>query len=233
MLAEQSSKLTLEGGTHNPLAPPLDFLERAFLPLINRMGPQVVIQSDTFGFYPAGGGRFEAEITPVSKLTELEVTTRSEIRHRRATVLLANLPAHIAERELTTLRELLPWPCEAFTCETDLPSPGPGNAIIVEVGCEEVTEVFSAFGQKGVRAEVVIKELIHEVRRYLSSEAPVGEHLADQLLLPMALAGAGRFVTMGLTRHSRTNMEVIARFLPVRFGIEQAEPSRLTVQVLS
>lgn len=231
MLADKPSQLTLEGGTHNPLAPPFDFLAKSFLPLVNRMGPSVEASLHTAGFYPAGGGRFDTTITPARTLQPLELVTRSEIHHRKATVLLANLPAHIAERELATLREHLPWPAEAFTAQTDLRSPGPGNAILIEIGCEEVTETFSAFGQKGVRAEVVIKELIGEVRNYLSSEAPVGEHLADQLLLPLALAGGGRFATVGLTRHSRTNMDVIAKFVPVSFGIEQVSPNAFTVQL--
>ena len=231
MLASAPSQLTLEGGTHNPLAPPFDFLANSFLPLLNRMGPQVEVQLDKAGFYPAGGGRFEAQITPATALQPLEIVNRGEICHRKATVLLANLPAHIAERELAILRDQLPWPAEAFTAQTDLRSPGPGNAILVEVGCNDVIETFSAFGQKGVRAEVVIKELIREVRHYLTSEAPVGEYLADQLLLPLALAGGGQFKTVGLSRHTKTNMDVIARFLPVNFEAKQESAHCIYVRI--
>ena len=37
-LAPTPSQLVLEGGTHNPFAPPFDFLDRTFLPVLRRMG---------------------------------------------------------------------------------------------------------------------------------------------------------------------------------------------------
>jgi RNA 3'-terminal phosphate cyclase (ATP) len=41
LTADGHSELILEGGTHNPYAPPFDFLDKAFLPLVNRMGAAV------------------------------------------------------------------------------------------------------------------------------------------------------------------------------------------------
>ena len=58
LTAGASSILTLEGGTHNPWAPPFDFLARAFLPLLERMGAPVRAAIQRYGFYPAGGGQF-------------------------------------------------------------------------------------------------------------------------------------------------------------------------------
>jgi RNA 3'-terminal phosphate cyclase (ATP) len=52
--------------------------------------------------------------------------------------------------------------------------------------------------------------------RYLRSSAPLGSHLADQLLLPMALGAGGIFRTMTTTTHTRTNIDVIRRIGPVR-----------------
>jgi RNA 3'-terminal phosphate cyclase (ATP) len=45
--------------------------------------------------------------------------------------------------------------------------------------------------------------------------AAIGVHLADQLLLPMALAGGGSFTTLLLSPHAATNMDVIKKFLDV------------------
>jgi RNA 3'-terminal phosphate cyclase (ATP) len=63
----------------------------------------------------------------------------------------------------------------------------------------------------------VAKEVVDQAREYLVSSAVAGEHLADQLLLPFALAGEGSFTALKLTQHVLSNMEIIGQFLPVSF----------------
>ncbi|MGJ5820574.1 RNA 3'-terminal phosphate cyclase [Paludibaculum fermentans] len=222
MLAEGPSKLVIEGGTHNDAAPPFPFLERAFLPLVERMGPRVQVVLERPGFYPAGGGRFTAEILPAVRLKPLHTGERAEITGRRVIAIIANLPSDIAEREARTAARLLEWGPETQVIESSRESAGPGNVVMVEVQSRGVTEIFTAFGKVGVSAERVAKRAVQEAQEYLVSKAAVGEHLADQLLLPMALAGAGSFTAVKLNQHSLTNMEVIRRFLPVRFEISEA-----------
>ncbi len=210
------SRLTLEGGTHNPWAPPFDFLKLAFLPLIDRMGPRVSARLERPGFYPAGGGRFQVEIHPAESLKPLHLTQRGRVTRQSARVLIADLPGHIAEREIRVLGSQLGWRKELLRIEP-VPDPaGPGNAVLIEIECERVSEVFCAFGQHGVRAEKVAEKAAGQARRYLESGAPADEHLCDQLLLPLALAGEGSLVTPAISRHAETNIEVINRFLDVR-----------------
>jgi RNA 3'-terminal phosphate cyclase (ATP) len=94
-----------------------------------------------------------------------------------------------------------------------------------------VTEVFSGFGEHGVSAEKVAAQAIDEARDYLGAGVPVGPHLADQLLVPLALAGRGRFVTMPLTRHSTTNIEVIGMFLKTPVSVMQDGRRRVVVAI--
>jgi RNA 3'-terminal phosphate cyclase (ATP) len=47
----------------------------------------------------------------------------------------------------------------------------------------------------------------------LASGGPVGEHLADQLLLPLALSAGGEFRTGRPSQHTLTNRDIIERFL--------------------
>ncbi len=101
------STLTLEGGTHNPLAPPFDFLEKSFLPLLQRMAPSLILEMKRPGFYPAGGARFHARVNPAKKLVRLDLPERGSIGNRRARVIISKLPEHVAKRELTVLREQL------------------------------------------------------------------------------------------------------------------------------
>jgi RNA 3'-terminal phosphate cyclase (ATP) len=233
LTASKPSVLVLEGGTHNQGAPPFDFLERTFLPLVSRMGPRISAVLDRPGFYPAGGGAMRVAIAPAERLARLDVDERGAIVRRRAVARVARLPEMIARRELETLRESLGWKREEMTCEVLESSWGPGNVVVLEIESERLTEVFSAFGRRGVAAEEVAREAAAEARRYLASAAPVGPHLADQLLVPMALAGGGCFRTVEPSEHTRTNIEVIKRFLPVEVRLAQEGPDLWKIDVES
>ncbi len=231
LTAAQPSRLRLEGGTHNPLAPPFEFLERCFLPLVERMGPKLEAKLLRPGFYPAGGGACEAMVHPCSTLRGFDLLERGDVRSVRARALVARLPRHIAERELKVVRERLRHG-EISVEVVEVPdAPGPGNALSIEVASEHVTEVVTAFGERGRPAEAVALAAAEEARRYLDSAAPVGEHLADQLLLPLALAGGGAFRTLPLSRHATTNIEILSRFLPIRIAAEAAGEKAVVVSV--
>jgi len=215
LLAPGPSVLVLEGGTHNPAAPPWDYIARVFLPMIERMGPRVTTTLEHPGFFPAGGGRFRVEIAPVTRLSPISLLERGEIRRRRASALVAHLPRVVGERELAVVCQKL----SGFEAASELreikDTPGPGNALLVELECDHVAEMFVGFGERGLRAEEVGDRVVHGVRQYLLAGVPVGPHLADQLVLPLALAGAGTFRTTPVTRHTETNIEIVQRFLPV------------------
>ncbi len=221
LLADSPSTLTLKGGTHNPFAPPFDFLAKTFLPLVNRMGPRVTATLEKPGFYPAGGGQFVVSIEPVQRLTPFELTERGEVARRSARALVANLPERIAERELKAVRKKLNWPEDCLHAETVPDSPGPGNVVMLEVESEYVCEVFTGFGELNRPAEQVAGQAVQQCREYLSRGVPVGEYLADQLLLPMAIAGSGTFRAVRLSRHTRTHIDLIHRFLDCRVTCDE------------
>ena len=106
-----------------------------------------------------------------------------------------------------------------------------GNVFTVSVESESLTEVFTGIGERGVRAETVAVRVVHEAQRYLAVGAPVGEHLADQLLIPMALARGGSYTTATPTLHTTTNIEVIKKFLPVEITTTQLSEEVWKVEV--
>jgi RNA 3'-terminal phosphate cyclase (ATP) len=231
LTASGTSTLTLEGGTHNPMAPPFDFLAGSFMPLIQRMGPRVELELRSPGFYPAGGGRFHARIEPVKRLSRLVLTERGTIRGRRARAWLSKLSSEVAERELTVVQEELGWCAEECAVEVVAHPKGPGNALVLEVEAEQVTAVFTGFGERGRPAEEVAQEAVAAAKVWLDADVPVDEYLADQLLLPMALARGGSFRTTKPSLHSTTNAAMIQRFLPgpIRFEQESEQAWRVTI----
>jgi RNA 3'-terminal phosphate cyclase (ATP) len=224
LCASGSSTLTLEGGTHNPFAPPIDFLEKAFLPLVNRTGPKVTVTLERAGFYPAGGGRVVVHIEPAKKLTPLHLPARGEIKRRLAKAVVAALPGEIAKRELKKVEKMLGWAADQLQIRQLPEEWGPGNLLTLEIESEQLTEVFTGFGMKGTTAEAVAHNAAHQARRYLAANVPVGEYLADQLLIPLAMAGCGSFLTHSPSEHTKTNVNVIGRFLPV--SIKMTEVAR-------
>jgi len=223
LTAAEPSSLQLEGGTHNPAAPPFDFLEKTFLPVINRMGPRVTALLQRPGFYPAGGGAFTVAISPCDRLGQLDILERGTIVGRTARAVVSNLPRHIATRELKVVGRTMGWDEPCLRVQELSTGRGPGNVLVIEIACEHITEVFSGFGERGMRAEAVADGACREVREYLSAGVPVGRCLADQLLLPFALAGGGSFATLPLSPHARTNIGVLDSFLDLRISTVPAD----------
>ncbi len=231
LTAEGESELLLEGGTHNPFAPPFDFLNKAFLPLVNQMGAEVRALLFRPGFYPAGGGKFRISVRPAKKLMQLHLKERGEILSQSARAIVAKLPRHIAERELGVIQKKLSWPSECLHIEESEDSHGPGNIVFSEVESEHVTEIFTGFGERGVTAERVAEKVVKSVREYVIADVPVGPYLADQLLIPLAMAGGGSFLTLAPTLHTTTNMEIIRKFLDVEFRAEQLESGAWEIRI--
>ena len=222
LLADAGSTLVLEGGTHNPLAPPFDFLARAFLPVLERMGAHISASLERPGFYPAGGGQFSVSVEPVrDKLSRIDLLTRGKMTKYTAKALVSKLPKSIGERELKVVRNALSWDAHNLHVE-DVKTPlGPGNVLTATIESEQITEVFTGFGERGVPAETVAKRMVAEVREYLDTDVPVCRHLADQLIIPMALAGGGIFRTLSPTQHTMTNIEVVKQFLDIAISVNQ------------
>ncbi|HVG38964.1 MAG TPA: RNA 3'-terminal phosphate cyclase [Pyrinomonadaceae bacterium] len=219
MIAPGPSTIRIEGGTHNPHAPPFDFLEKTFLPLVNQIGPKVTIELEHYGFYPPGGGALNVLIEPAAAFRQLDLLERGATRPPRARALVVNLPPGIAERELAVIKERTGWGDEQLIVETSNNAISPGNIVMIEIESEHLTEVVSRIGERGVRAEIVAEKALDEAWKYLDATAPVGEHLADQLLIPLALGAGGSFVTGPLSLHTTTNIEIVKMFLGTEIAV--------------
>lgn len=233
IIADGPSEIVLEGGTHNPYAPPFDFLVKAFLPLVDKMGPQVGARLEKPGFFPAGGGRIRVNVEPVKTLRPLILTDRGAIRRQMARAAVSNLPLSIAHRELKAVGEKLGWEPSCLQAVTIENSRGPGNVLTIEIESEALTEVFTGFGERGVSAEKVAARAADQALDYLALHVPVGRYLADQLLVPMAISGGGKLLTVPPSRHTRTNIDIIRHFMDVTGEIHANEHGQWEIKVRS
>ncbi|WP_244830767.1 RNA 3'-terminal phosphate cyclase [Caballeronia sp. TF1N1] len=229
LFADKASTVRIRGGTHNPMAPPAHFLQRAWRRAMGDMGAVIDIELKRFGFYPGGGGEIVATVQPCKGLRPCEWMSRGALDTAYAESFIAAAPAGVAQHELDVVRPGMGWDDSQLLVRGLEAEPGPGNALLVTLEHARVTEVFTAFGERAVSADKVAQTVVRMADRYLASAAAIGEHLGDQLLLPLALAGGGRFTVEKISMHARTNAEVIERFLPVRFEFHEADDATASV----
>lgn len=230
LYAEAPSRLVLEGGTHAMAAPPFDFIERTFLPILGRMGPQVTAKLIRHGFYPRGGGRIEVDIAP-APLHPIECTDRGAFLGLKGEARVAGIPFDVADREVKKAQKILNCAPDALAVRQLPDEHGPGNVLLLEAEYEHVTEIVSGFGKLGVPAEALAKTAAQRIRGYMESDAFAGPYLCDQLLLPMAIAGRGAFTSVKPSLHARTAADVIERFTGKKTNFEERAGSSWLISI--
>jgi len=223
--ADDPSEVTISGGTHNTMCPPFEFIDQVYLPILRELGVEAQLELIRPGFYPAGGGEVKVVIQPIKALQPTQKTSsedgywalieRGELVELQATAIVNNLARSIAERELEVIQKRLKLSEDQMTVVSGQEAPGPGNVCQVLVRHEHADELFVSHGKPGLSGKTVANKLCDEAYAYLRSGAPVGKYLADQLLLPLALAGGGTFQCTELTDHFHTHKAVLESFLPI------------------
>ena len=229
VMADGNSRLFLRGGTHVAWSPPFHYLQMVYLPTLARVGIEADVAIEEWGWYPIGGGVVAAQITGLaraaSQIRGLELNERGELRGLSGMSAVSNLPEHIAGRQKRQAESVLRR--EGFDPRieiVDAPSKGRGTALFLLAEFENVRAGFTSLGRKGKPAEKVAEEACAEFLEYYSTGAALDQHLADQLILPMALAqGDSTFTTCRITQHLLTNAWVVEQFLDSRFVVEGRE----------
>lgn len=228
---DKKTELVIEGGTHNPFAPCFDFLNETFIPVLHRIGFNVDLHLERYGFYPAGGGRLRAIIQPSQSLKAISMEERRADVSISGTALVANLSTTIASRELKVLKNNLNLQDDELKLLDIKESSGPGNAVFVKLRSDEHCEVIIEYGRIGTSAEKVSYRLINEVKSYLKSTCSVGKYLADQLLIPMVMSRGGSFLMPEPTEHFKTNVFIIEQFFGKCISYSQLSKGHWKVEV--
>lgn len=221
-LARGDSTVVVLGGTHQDWAPAYDDLANAYLPALRRMGLSADAELKRWGWYPAGGGEVVCKIRGgpdrdrprASWPSPIEALERGPLVRIRGRAVAANLPAQIPQRMSDRARAALsdlgvPVQIEALRVRAACP----GAGIFLLADYETLPASFSAFGRQGKPSEAVAEEAVAALREHHASKAAVELHLADQLLLPLAVAaGPSAFTLARPTAHLATNAWTIEQF---------------------
>jgi RNA 3'-terminal phosphate cyclase (ATP) len=232
-LAPAASLIHLRGGTHVRWSPCFDYLEIQWLPFVRRIGFDADLEMVRAGFYPPGGGLVRASIRPVGPLSPLRVTERGRLTRVRGISAVGKLDLRIGQRQADQAARRLagrsPFDCEVVR----MPSRSPGTMLLLLAEFERSQACFVALGERGKPAERVADEAVDELLAFLQTDGAVDPHLADQLVLPLALApGVSELSTSRVTGHLTTNAEIVRRFLPARIDVrgEPGAPGLLRVE---
>ncbi len=220
-----ASTVRVTGGTHVPHSPPIEYLEAVYVPALLRAGLDIELTYSAAGFYPRGGGEVQVEIGGEGSIAPLDLRERGALKELRAFIVTSNLPEHVAQRGTDTVEQAMKAIGRKVIIERrEKPSPGPGAAVVVAAQCETGYAGFSSVGELRKPMEKVTEVPCQEFLRWWKSGASCDEHLADQLVLPMAFAsGPSCWTTPAVTEHLRTVIWVVRQFLDVEVNVEQME----------
>jgi RNA 3'-terminal phosphate cyclase (ATP) len=215
--ARAGSSVTLVGGTHVPWSPCFHYLDLHWLTYMRQIGFAAELRLELAGFYPHGGGRMHAEIQPAKILAPLILTERGPLKAIHGISAVANLDRSVAERQKLQAIKRLKHLCKDVQIEIiQMPSLFRSTMLLLIATFERSKCCFFGLGELGKRAERVADEAVDQLRQFLATEGVIDHHLADQLILPLALApGISELKTDELTPHLFTNASVIRMFLPV------------------
>jgi RNA 3'-terminal phosphate cyclase (ATP) len=217
-ITADQSHITLKGGTFVPWSPPASYIEQVYLPILQQMGVQATVATAAWGWYPRGGGELQLEINGhpggVGSLKGVNLLERGDLQQVRGWAIVTELPAHIPQRMASRAQNLL---AQAGLKAQVLPrrdrGVGPGAGIFLMAEYAQARAGFGAIGKVGLPAEQVAAIATQELLDFHVTEASVDVHLADQLLLPAALATTpSQYRAAEISTHLVTNAWVIEQF---------------------
>ncbi len=229
-LAVGTSRVTVCGGTHVPWSPSFDYLRDVWCAALGQIGIAARSELVRSGWYPVGHGEICAEVSGLGpnwreRLRPVSIAKRGDLLRIVGRGLAANLPEHIPERMAERARSLLKaCGAEVRILPESVGAACPGAGIFLLAEYERVRCGFSALGKPGKPAEEVAEDAVWGLMAHRVSEAALDLHLADQILVPLALAsGPSSFSAERITRHLQTNAWVIEQFGLARISTERGK----------
>lgn len=234
-LARDGSELALSGGTHVPWSPPYDYLAEVWVPALARAGLAIALELEVSGWFPLGRGVVRARIdgragAPPSPLSLVE---RPPLARIEGHALAANLPAQIPQRIADRARKLLePLAVPLAIRPERVKAACPGAALCLVAHHDPWRAGFDSLGAPGKASEVVAEEAANALLAFEAGTALLDRHLADQLLLPLALAsGPSRFTAEAATGHLETCAWLLGELGLARVVIEPRSEGGVLVTV--
>jgi RNA 3'-terminal phosphate cyclase (ATP) len=233
-LADSESEMAVTGPTHLPSSPAYHYLAGHWAALVGKLGLDVRYHLERAGFHPPAGGEHGAAVQPWRRPGSLGLDERGELVSVRASLGVARLGEDHASRLEQAVRHRL-WETRRLEAEwrrEEFPSASPGSFVMLEAVFERGRAAWCPLGERGVPPEQLGDRVARRLLAFLGGEASVDADVADQLVVPLALAGGGgSYATPALTPHLLGVVETAQRFgVKVRVSGRSGGPGTVEVE---
>lgn len=217
LFADGPSSVILHGGTFVPYSPAYHYLAEVVRPAFAAFGIEFEPDLRRWGWMDGGGGHVRVKVDPCHRLRAVQFET-SDDRTVHGIAAVSNLPSHIPHRMARRAHNLLTEAgfepaIEAVRQRSD----GPGAGIVLW----RAQAGFSSLGRKGLPADKVAQAAVADLLAFRENGSAVDHYLADQLLIPMALAhGQSSFTTNKISRHLSTIVQLLRRWLDASITVQ-------------
>jgi RNA 3'-terminal phosphate cyclase (ATP) len=229
IFAQEASLITLVGGTFVPFSPPYHYLNHVAGPVFRKMGADFTCELMQWGWMSRGGGQVELSINPSGLLKAIRLEPENvDLVSRVAAV--TNLPSHIPQRMTERANKLVrEQGLDGNIKPIRERGNGPGAGIVLWIP----QAGFSSLGRPGLPAEDVANSAVADLLSFMENGAAVDKFLADQILVPVALAnGSSTFSTSHVSSHTLTNADLLRQWLDIDIEVEGVVggPGQITVE---
>ncbi len=229
----ESSTLSIRGGTAVKWSPPIPFLQDVVYPALEEMGADLDLHLGRHGFYPRGGGEVTVNSRPVIALKPF-LPDSPCVDEIKGVSICGNLPSHVAERQARTAEKILSRQnlSSDIAVET-VQSSSPGSVIVLWAEGAGVFLGSDSLGDRGKPAEKVGSEAAKSLIYQIQIGANVDRNTGDHLVLPCSLAdGFSRFRVSELTMHTLSAIAMAKTFTGCTVDIDGkiGKPARIEIK---
>ena len=233
-VASGPSRLSLTGGTHVPWSPPADYVRDILFPCLAQIGIQARLEVARWGFYPRGGGRVEVEVGGRAVLSPVALVRRSGGVTIRGVSAIGGRPRDVAERlRQRALQRLADASYHAVIEVREIVALDQGSFLFLAAEYGNGRGGFSGLVGRGEDVERVADATVDGLLEFAKSDAACDPHLANQLVVPLALAaGTSRLTTSRVTPHLVTAIALGQQILgcPAQIRGDIGSPGSVTLE---
>jgi len=217
------------GGTDVSHSPTVNYLRYVFCPMLRRMGLEVELTVQKYGYYPKGGGEATAAIAPCNSLRSLRLEEFGSLKTVKGISVCTFLAERrVAQRQADAATAYLTSRGHApvISVVNDVSNPmqkGSSMALWAETTAGIIVGA-DAIGELRKTSEAVGTEAAEKLHAEILARPTVDVHCADMLIPYMTLAqGRSVFLTRTVSTHLETNIWVAKEMLNTEFAIEKKD----------